>query len=99
MFNLSGSEIVFRAVGVAPEPVQLVARRVARPDTVRGSVSDAALQQLLKQSGVPGVSVAVIKDFKLRLRSPRVSPIPRQAHRSRPAPFFRPAQSANPLRP
>jgi CubicO group peptidase (beta-lactamase class C family) len=62
--NLSGSEIVFRAVGLAPEPVQLMARRVTRPDALTGSVSDAALmQQLLKQANVPAVSIAVIKDF------------------------------------
>ena len=64
--SLSGIEIVFRAVGLAPEPVQLVARRVTRPDTVLGSVSDAALmQRLLKETNVPGLSIAVIKDFKV----------------------------------
>ncbi len=62
--ELSGSEIVFRAVGLSPEPIRLVARRVNRPQTVTGGVSDAALmQQLLKQTNVPGVSIAVIKDF------------------------------------
>ena len=66
--NLSGSEIVFTAVGLAPEPVHLVARRVTRPETLVGSVSDAALMQLLlKQTNVPGVSIAVIKDFKVAL--------------------------------
>ena len=64
--DLSGSEIVFSAVGLAPELVHLVARRVTRPETLIGSVSDAALmQQLLKRANVPGVSIAVIKDFKL----------------------------------
>jgi CubicO group peptidase (beta-lactamase class C family) len=64
--ELSGSEIVFRAVGLSPEPIRLIARRVNRPQTVTGSVSDAALiQQLLKQTSVPGVSIAVIKDFKV----------------------------------
>jgi CubicO group peptidase (beta-lactamase class C family) len=64
--DLSGAEIVFRAVGLSTEPVHLVARRVTRPETLTGSVSDAALiQQLLKQTNVPGVSIAVIKDFKV----------------------------------
>src|SRR5262245_8864540 len=64
--DLSGSEIVFSAVGLAPELVHLVARRVTRPETLIGSVSDAALmQQLLKRANVPGVSIAVIQDFKL----------------------------------
>ena len=64
--ELSGSEIVFRVVGLSPEPIRLVARRVNRPQTVTGSVSDAALiQRLLKETNVPGVSIAVIKDFKV----------------------------------
>src|SRR5688572_1869345 len=39
--NLSGDEIVFRAVGLTPEPFHLVARRVARvtTTTITGSVS------------------------------------------------------------
>lgn len=66
--NLSGDEIVFTAVGLLPEPFHLVARRVPRVTTITGSVSDAALmQQLLKQFNVPGVSIAVIKDFKVVL--------------------------------
>ena len=66
--NLSGDEIVFRAVGMMPEPFHIIARRVTRVTTITGSVSDAALiQQLLKQSNVPGVSIAVIKDFKVVL--------------------------------
>jgi CubicO group peptidase (beta-lactamase class C family) len=41
---------------------------VTRVAPLTGSVSDAALmQQLLKQSNVPGVSIAVIKDFKIAL--------------------------------
>jgi len=66
--NLSGDEIVFRVVGLMPEPVHFVARRVTRNTTITGSVSDAALvQRLLKQFNVPGVSIAVIKDFKVAL--------------------------------
>jgi CubicO group peptidase (beta-lactamase class C family) len=64
--NVSGKEIIFTAVGLAAEPVQFVARRVTRPDTRVGSVSDAALmEQLLKQANVPGVSIAIIEDFKV----------------------------------
>ena len=63
--TLEGSEIVLRAVGLAPEPVHLIARRVVRED-VSGSVSDAELMlRLLKQFNVPGVSIAVIEDFKV----------------------------------
>jgi CubicO group peptidase (beta-lactamase class C family) len=66
--NLSGSEIVFRAVGLLPETIHMVARRVPGGVTITGSVSDAAMmQRLLKQFNVPGVSIAVIKDFKLAL--------------------------------
>jgi CubicO group peptidase (beta-lactamase class C family) len=65
--DVSGNEIVFSAVGLVPDPVHLVARRVTR-DAITGSVSDAALmQRLLKQANVPGVSIAVIKDFKVAL--------------------------------
>jgi CubicO group peptidase (beta-lactamase class C family) len=64
--DVSGDEIVLKAVGLIPEPVHLIARRVTRPQTLTGSVSDVALmQQLLKQSNVPGVSIAVFKDFKV----------------------------------
>ena len=63
--QMVGDQIVFRAVGFEPEPVQLVARRDARFDAT-GSVSDqAAVERLLKQFNVPGVSIAVIKDFKV----------------------------------
>src|SRR5262245_19974616 len=38
----------------------------ATPQTGGGSVSDAAVvQPLMKELGVPGVSIAVIKDFKV----------------------------------
>jgi CubicO group peptidase (beta-lactamase class C family) len=64
--NLTGSEILFTAIGLAPEPVHVVARRVTRPDARVGSVSDAGLmRQLLQQANVPGVSIAVIRDFKV----------------------------------
>ena len=60
--ELSGDEIAFRMTGLLPAPVQFVARRDTR--IAAGSVSDPALvQQLLKQFNVPGVSIAVIKDF------------------------------------
>jgi CubicO group peptidase (beta-lactamase class C family) len=63
--QVSGDEIVFRVVGAAPVPLQFVARRDA---DVVGSVSDPALmQQLLKEFSVPGVSIAIIRDFKVAL--------------------------------
>jgi CubicO group peptidase (beta-lactamase class C family) len=58
---------VFKVVGLLPEPLHIVARRINRV-TITGSVSDAALvQRLLKESKVPSVSIAVIKDFKVAL--------------------------------
>jgi CubicO group peptidase (beta-lactamase class C family) len=66
--NLSGDEIVFTVGGLIAEPFHMVARRVTRVTTVTGSVSDAALmQRLLAEYKVPGVSIAVIKDFKVAL--------------------------------
>src|SRR5262252_3749870 len=65
MGNLSDNEIVLKVDGLLTEPFHIVARRITRV-TITGSVSDAALmQQLLKQYNVPGVSIAVIKDFKV----------------------------------
>ena len=41
-------------------------QEAAPPDAISGSVSDpAVVQQLMKQFNVPGVSIAVIKDFKI----------------------------------
>ena len=61
----TGDEILFRAVGLAPAPLQFVALRDAR-FTAIGSVTDAAaVEAVLKQFNVPGVSIAVIKDFKV----------------------------------
>ncbi len=63
--ELNGDEIVFEAVGLLPAPVHFVARREVRAEP-GASVSDATLvQRLLKQHNVPGVSIAVIKDFKV----------------------------------
>ena len=65
--NLSDDEIVFNVAGLLPQPFHIVARRITKVE-ISGSVSDAALvQQLLKQYKVPGVSIAVIKDFKIAL--------------------------------
>ena len=65
--NLAGDEIVFNVVGVFPQSLHVVARKITKVE-IGGSVSDAALmQQLLKQFKVPGVSIAVIKDFKVAL--------------------------------
>jgi CubicO group peptidase (beta-lactamase class C family) len=64
---MAGDEIVFNVVGLLPQPFHIVARRIAKVE-IGGSVSDAALmQQLLKQFKVPGVSIAIIKDFKVAL--------------------------------
>jgi len=66
--NLVDDEIVFNVVGLLPQSFHIVARKITRPAEIGGSVSDAALmQQLLKQFKVPGVSIAVIKDFKVAL--------------------------------
>jgi CubicO group peptidase (beta-lactamase class C family) len=63
--QLSGDEIIFKAVGLLPAPVHFVARRAVGVEP-GASVSDAAtVQRLLKQHNVPGVSIAVIKDFKI----------------------------------
>ena len=63
--QMTGDEILFRAVGLQPVPLQFVARRDTR-FTAAGSVSDqAAVERLLKQFNVPGVSIAIIKDFKV----------------------------------
>ena len=63
--QVSDDEIVFKSTGLPPGPIQFVARRDTR-GTVSGSVSDASVvQPLMKQFNVPGVSIAVIKDFKV----------------------------------
>ena len=65
--QLNGDEIVFKATGLLPAPVHFVARRDAQAG-MTGSVSDpAVVQPLLKELGVPGVSIAVIQDFKVAL--------------------------------
>jgi CubicO group peptidase (beta-lactamase class C family) len=67
MGQVSPNEIVFRATGLFPEAFHFVARRDTRAQ-LTGSISDAALmQQALKQFNVPGVSIAVIRDFKVAL--------------------------------
>jgi CubicO group peptidase (beta-lactamase class C family) len=61
--EVSGDEIVFASTGLPPGPVRFVARREIRPT---GRVSDpAVVQALMKQHNVPGVSIAVIKDFAI----------------------------------
>jgi CubicO group peptidase (beta-lactamase class C family) len=65
--RLTGNEIVFRAEGFFPEPFHFVARRDTRVE-LTGSITDRALmEQALKQFNVPGVSIAVIQDFKVAL--------------------------------
>jgi CubicO group peptidase (beta-lactamase class C family) len=61
--QVSGDEIVFTTTGLLPAPIHFVARRDA---VVTGRISDAAVvQSLMKQFNVPGVSIAIIKDFKI----------------------------------
>ena len=63
--HVSGDEIVFKSTGLPPGPIQFVARRDTG-SAVTGSVSDASVvQPLMKQFNVPGVSIAIIKDFKV----------------------------------
>ena len=65
--QVSGDHIVFRATGFTPQPIHFVAVRDTRV-TAAGSITDAAhMEQLLKKFSVPGVSIAVIQDFKVAL--------------------------------
>jgi CubicO group peptidase (beta-lactamase class C family) len=61
--RVSGDEIVFQSTGLPFGHLQFVARR---DEPVSGSVSDpAVVQALMKQFNVPGVSIAVIRDFRI----------------------------------
>jgi CubicO group peptidase (beta-lactamase class C family) len=61
------NEIVFRASGLFPDAYHFVARRDPRVQ-LNGSITDSAfMQQALKQFNVPGVSIAIIQDFKVIL--------------------------------
>ena len=61
--QVSGDEIVFKSTGLPPGPIQFVARR---DRVLTGSVSrSAVVQALMKQFNVTGVSIAIIKDFKV----------------------------------
>jgi len=63
--QVSGDEIVFKSTGHPAGPMQFVARRDPR-GAVSGRVSDpSVVHDLMKQFDVPGVSIAVIKDFKI----------------------------------
>ena len=65
--QVAGDQIVFRAVGFTPQPFYFVAVRDTRVSST-GSITDTAfMTQLLKQFNVPGVSIAVIQDFKVAL--------------------------------
>ena len=66
--QISGDQIVFRATGMTPVPIHFIAVRDLRAAGPSGSITDAAfMAQLLKQFNVPGVSIAVIQDFKAAL--------------------------------
>jgi len=65
--QMFGNEIVFRAVGLTPQPIHFVAVRDTSVN-LTGSITDAAfMASLLKQANVPGVSIAIIQDFKVAL--------------------------------
>ena len=62
--QVSGDEIVFKSTGLPPGPIQFVARRDT--PSLNGRVSDpSVVQKLMKQFNVPGVSIAIINDFKI----------------------------------
>ena len=65
--QVAGDQIVFRAVGFTPQPLYFVAVRDTRANST-GSITDSTfMTPLLKQFNVPGVSIAVIQDFKVVL--------------------------------
>jgi CubicO group peptidase (beta-lactamase class C family) len=65
--QLTPNEIVFSASGTFPEAYHFVARRDTRVQ-LTGSITDRAfMQQALSRLNVPGVSIAVIQDFKVVL--------------------------------
>jgi CubicO group peptidase (beta-lactamase class C family) len=62
---ITGEEIVFKASGLTPSPIQFVARRDTQA-AMTGNVSDATVvQALMKQFNVPGVSIAIIRNFTI----------------------------------
>jgi CubicO group peptidase (beta-lactamase class C family) len=66
--QLSRDEIVFTATGLGPQPLRFIAVRDLRGTGPSGSITDAAfMTSLLKQTNVPGVSIAIIQDFKVAL--------------------------------
>jgi CubicO group peptidase (beta-lactamase class C family) len=63
--QINGDQIVFSSTGLPGGPMHFVARRDSRP-ALTGSVSDASVVlPLMKRFNVPGVSIAIIKDFKI----------------------------------
>ena len=93
--QVKGDEIVFKCTGLPPGPIQFFARRDAR-GAVNGSVSDPSIvQQLMKQFNVPGVSIAVIKDFRIVAMYATASQASRRARRWRRRQCFRLRQSAS----
>ena len=65
--QVTGNEIVFRATGLFPEAFHFVARRDTRVQLTGRIAEPAVMQQALKQFNVPGVSIAIIRDFKVAL--------------------------------
>jgi CubicO group peptidase (beta-lactamase class C family) len=65
--QFTSHEIVFRASGLFPEAYHFVARRDPRVQS-NGSITDPAfMQQALQQFNVPGVSIAIVQDFRVLL--------------------------------
>jgi CubicO group peptidase (beta-lactamase class C family) len=63
--EVNGNEILFSMSGLTPMPLRFMAQRDPRA-AITGSVSDqAVVERLMKQFNVPGVSIAIIKDFKV----------------------------------
>ena len=66
--QIAHDEILFTATGLGPQPLRFIAVRDLRAAGPAGSITDAAfMTSLLKQTSVPGVSIAIIQDFKVAL--------------------------------
>jgi CubicO group peptidase (beta-lactamase class C family) len=63
--TVMGDEIVFRSTGLVSVPTTFVARRDTRV-VLAGSLSDpTVVHALMQRVNVPGVSIAIIQDFKV----------------------------------
>lgn len=62
---LAGLLVVFAPVVPAQDPAAMIARIEGAQTPSRGALDGFTLQQVMDRFGVPGVSVAVIKDFAI----------------------------------